>query len=112
MKLQDISNGPGWISWVMFILLAVLSGILLSGHGANLIAGYNTLSCEEKSKYNEQKLCRVVGLGMFIVTALILVMVLGELVLPAWFAYVSLGIITMDCIVVVILANTICKKKK
>ncbi|MBP3570022.1 MAG: DUF3784 domain-containing protein [Lachnospiraceae bacterium] len=110
MKLKDISNGPSWIIWVTFILLAVLSGILLSGHGANLIAGYNTLSGEEKAKYNEQKLCRVVGFGMLIVTLLILVMVLGELVLPAWFAYVSLGIIIVDFIVIIILSNTICKK--
>ena len=111
MKLEDISNGPSWIIWITFIFLAVLSGILLSGNGANLIAGYNTLSGEGKAKYNEQKLRRVVGFGMLIVTILILVMGLGELVLPAWFAYASLGIIIVDYIVMIILSNTICKNK-
>ena len=110
MKLIDISNGSGWGIWIVFIHLAVLSGILLSGHGANLIAGYNTLSCEKKAKYNKQKLCRVTGCGLLILTILHLVMVLGELALPAWFAYVSLGIIIVDYIVMIILSYTICKK--
>ena len=110
MNLEDVSNGPDWIIWVVFVFLAVLTGILLSGHGANLIAGYNTLSCEEKAKYNEQKLCRVVGFGLLIVTILILVMGIGEEILPAWFAYGSLGIIIVDCAVMIILSNTICKK--
>ena len=110
MNLEDISNGPDWIIWVAFVFLAVFTSILLSGHGANLIAGYNTLSCEEKEKYNEQKLCRVVGFGLLIVTILILVMGIGEVILPAWFSYVSLGIIIADCAIMIILSNTICKK--
>lgn len=91
MKLEDICDGPDGILWVIFIVLVVFTGILLSGHGANLIAGYNTLSCEEKAKYNEQKLCRVVGFGLLIVTILILVMGIGEAILPAWSAYGSLN---------------------
>lgn len=110
MKLKDISNGPGWIIWGVFIILVILSVVLLSGHGANLIAGYNTLSSEKKAKYNEQKLCHVVGFGLLIMTILILFMGLGELVLPAWFAHVALGIMIVDGIVMIILSNTICKK--
>lgn len=110
MTLKDISNGPDWILWAVFIVFAAASIALLSGHGANLIAGYNTASEEEKNKYNTQKLCRVTGAGMAVITMLILVMAVGEAVLPASFAYIFLAITIIDCVAVIVLANTICKK--
>lgn len=110
MTLKDISNGPDWMIWVVFVIFAVISIVLLTGHGANLIAGYNTATKEEKAKVNEKKLCRVVGVGMLIITLLILVMGVGESILPAWIAYVFLGVVLTDCFVLIILANTICKK--
>lgn len=54
MKLADLSTGPDWIVWIIFIILAILSIVLISGHGSWLISGYNTLSKEEKAKYNEK----------------------------------------------------------
>lgn len=110
MKLQDISNGPDWVIWAVFAIFVVLSIVLLSGHGGNLIAGYNTAGKEEKNQYDEKKLCRVVGAGMLVITILILITAVGETFLPAWFVYVCLGIILTDCAVMIILANTICKK--
>jgi hypothetical protein len=47
---------------------------------------------------------------MLIITILIVVLGVGESVLPAWTAYVSCSIIVLDCIVMIILANTICRK--
>ena len=55
MKLADLSTGPDWGVYVGFIILAVLSIVLISGHGSWLISGYNTASKEEKAKYNEKK---------------------------------------------------------
>ena len=52
---------------VIFAVTAVLS---FCGKSANLIAGYNTASEEEKAKYDEKKLCN--GLG--IITAIIAVL--------------------------------------
>ena len=49
--LKDISNGPDWIMWATLAVFAIISMLLLSGHGSNLIAGYNTASKTEKSKY-------------------------------------------------------------
>ena len=54
MKLADLSTGPDWVVYVGFIIFAVLSIVLLSGHGSWLISGYNTASKEEKAKYNEK----------------------------------------------------------
>ena len=110
MKLADLSMGPDWIVWIIFIILAILSIVLISGHGSWFISGYNTASKEEKAKYNEKKLCRTMGIGMSIIAILLLIMELLENILPAFFIYVSLGIILVDVVVIIILGNTICKK--
>ncbi len=110
MTLKDISNGPDWILWVVSGIFAIISIVLISGHGANLIAGYNTAGKEEKSKFNTKKLCRVVGTGMAVITIMILVMAIGEATLPASFATIFLVITVVDCVAVLVLANTICKK--
>lgn len=110
MTLNDISNGPDWIMWIGFAILAFMSIVLLTGHGAGLIAGYNTASKEEKSKYDEKKLCRVTGVGMSVITALVLTMAIWEEILPAVFAYIFLAIALIDCVVMIVLLNTVCKK--
>lgn len=110
MKLVEISTGPDWIVYVGFIILAILSIVLISGHGSWFISGYNTASKEEKAKYNEKKLCRTTGIGMPVIAILILTMGLFENVLPAFFAYIALGIILADVVIIIVLGNTICRK--
>ena len=48
MKLADLSTGSDWIVWICFVIFAVLSIVLLSGHGSWFISGYNTATKEEK----------------------------------------------------------------
>ena len=110
MKLADLSTGPDWIVWIGFIIFAVLSIVLLLGHGSWFISGYNTASKKEKEKYNEKKLCRTMGIGMSVITLLILTMGLLENILPAFFVYIALGIVLADIVVIIILGNTICRK--
>ena len=110
MTLRDISTGPDWLIWVVFGVFLIISIVLITGHGANLIAGYNTATEEEKRKYNTKKLCRVVGIGMAVITAMILIMAIGETILPAAFATIFLVVTVVDCSLIIILANTICKK--
>lgn len=93
---------------VVFFILVFVSAVLLSGHGANLIAGYNTAIKEEK--YDEKKLGRVVGVGLLAIAFLLPFAVLTQAIFPAWVAYVFLGVVIVDCIVMIILANTICRK--
>ena len=85
MKLADLSTGPDWVVYVGFIIFAVLSIVLISGHGSWLISGYNTASKEEKAKYNEKKLCRTMGIGMSVIAILLLIMGVFENILPAFF---------------------------
>ena len=110
MTLKDISSGPDWIVWIIGILFLIISLILISGHGANLIAGYNTASWEEKDRYDAKKLCRVVGIGMTIITLMIFIMAIWETALPAYFSTVFLVITVVDCITIIVLSKTICKK--
>ena len=110
MKLKDLGSGPVWIIWVVGIILAIFSIILLTGYGANLIAGYNTASKEEKDKYNAKKLSRVVGSGMAVIAGLVFVMGIFENVLPASFATISLIIVIIDIVIMLVIANTVCKK--
>ena len=108
--LKDISTGPDWAIWAVGIAFAIISILLISGRGANLIAGYNTSNDEEKSKYDKKKLCRIVGAGMALLTAMIFVMAIWEAVLPAYFATVFMVVTVIDCIAMLVLKNTVCRK--
>ena len=110
MKLADLSTGPDWGVYVGFIILAVLSIVLISGHGSWLISGYNTASKEEKAKYNEKKLCRTMGIGMSVIAILLLIMGVFENILPTFFVYIALGIILADVVIIIVLGNTICRR--
>lgn len=109
--LADISTGPDWVLYVVIIVFAVISVFLLLGKGAWLIAGYNTSSDKQKQKYDEKKLCRVTGGGMLAATALLAVTAVFEDVLPAESAGIMVMAIFLDCIIMIILGNTICRKK-
>lgn len=52
MTLQDISNGPNWIMWVAVLIFIIITIILLSEHGVNLIVGYNSAECVPKTNIN------------------------------------------------------------
>lgn len=112
MKLIDTMNGPVWVVWAVGVLCAAISLLLLSGHGSWLIAGYNTASKKEKEKYDEKKLCRVMGCGMSLIALMTFVLAAGIRTLPASFAGLYGAVILADCLVMVVLCNTICKKKK
>lgn len=109
--LAETATGPEWIIYVVGAIFVLLTILLLSGKGAGLIAGYNTASEEEKEKYNEKMLCRTVGGGFSIITVLIFIMAIFGNVLPASFANVFGVISIVDVIIIIILCNTVCKKK-
>lgn len=109
--LRDISNGPDWIIYVVVTVLAIMAIMLLLGKGAWMIAGYNTATKEEKEKYNEKALCRVVGAGLALVAVLVFIMGIFQDVLPASMAVVSLIVIVVDVVAILVLGNTVCRKK-
>lgn len=110
MTLKDISHGPSFTIWVVFAFFAIISIILLSGHGANFIAGFNTMNEEDKKKYDTKKMCRITGVGMAVIAVSIFIMGAFQSILPAMTAYVFLGIIITVCLTIIVLLNTVCKK--
>ena len=98
MKLADLATGSDVIVWIVFGIFAVISIILLSGHGSWLISGYNTASKEEKEKYDEKKLCRTMGIGMSIIA--IIAGVLGVLPRARKFSFIPavimIGVVCVD----------------
>lgn len=111
MSLADVSHGPDWVIWIVFAIFVALAVTFFTGHGSSLIAGYNTASKEEKAKYDEKKLCRTFGAGMAVIAVTILVTALLEDQLPMEAAYVIAGIIFVDAIVMIILGNTVCRRR-
>lgn len=73
------------------VLLFVILGILFfSGRGSALIAGYNTASPEEKSRYDEKALCRAMGGLMLALAACFVVMALSEVFQMIAFLWIGL----------------------
>ena len=99
------------VGWAVVFLLAVLSIVLIMGKGSSLIAGYNTASQEEKEKYNVKLLCRTVGGGSGVITLIIAIVLLYQGELPKYIEWLNpWGYLTV-AVIIIILANTICKKK-
>lgn len=62
----------------VFTLPGIFFGIVLCrGKGADLIAGYNTASPEERSRWDEEALCRATGVLLLGLLALMELVLLG-----------------------------------
>ena len=92
--------------WIIAIIFAIMSVIFLCGKGGFLIAGYNTANKEEKAKYDEKKLCRVMGIGTLLMT---LSIVLG-IILEDYESYLIIGG-TVIVTIVVLVGNSFYAKK-
>ena len=98
------------ILWTLTAILAIWSLVLLSGHGAASIAGFNTMTEDEKKTIDEKKLCFVMGVCMLISTLVLFFMVLLGPNITNTTAIIAGSIIAIDAAVTVYIANTKCKK--
>lgn len=98
------------ILWSLTAILGICSLILLSGHGAALIAGYNTMTEDEKKTIDEKKLCFVMGISTSVCALTMLYMALLGPNIPNTTAIIAGSIIAIDAVVMVYIANTKCKK--
>ena len=84
------SNAVGMVIYmnmeqiISFLVLSIFSIpviffaiILCHGKGADMIAGFNTASPEEKAKWDETALCRAVGILLFVMVGCIELLLLG-----------------------------------
>lgn len=79
------------------LLFFAMSITFLQGKGAILIAGYNTMSAEEKAKYDEVALCKATGKLMLGIPFSMALIFLGELFHLDWL--IVAGIILMIAII-------------
>lgn len=109
--VADHQTGPDWIAVVVIIIFLMLSILLLSGRGSFLIAGYNTASKREKSKFDEKRLCRVMGSGLGLITLSMMVLLFFDDSLSEWWIGFQVLFVIVIVIIMIVLANTWCKKK-
>ena len=98
------------ILWTLTIILAIWSLVLLSGHGTTSIAGFNTMTADEKKTINEKKLCFVMGISMSVCTLTMLYMAVLSPNITNTTTIIASSIITIDMIVTIYIANTKCEK--
>ena len=90
------------------ILLVPLTLLILSGHGDNLIAGYNTATKEVREQFNMKRLRMVIGGILFLtIIAFWIPVLIGnqKFIIPMTIALIPI------CFIGIILANTWAKKK-
>ena len=94
------------ITGIMGILIVISSIFLLSGRGSFLIAGFNTMSKDEKEKYNKKALCKFVGKLLLPIGILLPCLAIGGILGISWFPAVYIVVVLGIVIFAVIYANT------
>ncbi len=95
---------------VMFAAFLALSIVFSRGKGSFLIAGYNTMSKEEKAKYDEKKLLKHMSGMMLSCAVCMLIAIVGMLLGAVWLETAGYCLIIPCGIVFAILANIRTKK--
>lgn len=95
------------IGKILIIGLFVVLGITLSmGKGAFFIAGYNTMTQEEKGKYDVVLLCKFMGKLMFIIAFCITLFVWSDIFVMKALFNIGLALFWGSTLFAVIYANT------
>ena len=88
---------------ILMIALFILLGIMLSlGKWSFLIAGFNTMTKEEKAKYDVMSLCKFMGIIAFCIT----LFTLSDIFMMKILFNIGTVILIVSIIFVIIYANT------
>ena len=93
-------------------LFLVLGIIFAAGKGANLIAGYNTASPEEKAKTDEKKLLKAMSVLMFVLAGCFVISASSEIFKLKMLIWIGQALFVVVLIVGLIYINTKTKIKK
>jgi len=97
----------GWIVvGIIALPLFIMAIFLLNGKGSFLIAGFNTMSAEQKAAYDKKALCKAVGLLLLILTVLMLLWPLSIELGIIWIFWLSFALFMIVTFGFVIYANT------
>jgi hypothetical protein len=93
----------------VLVLLVAITGCLLAGRGANLIAGFNTLSKDEKERFDKPALCKFVGKILIPIDIAFITLFIGAVISAPWSTVVGIviGVLTLPYIIAItVYANT------
>ncbi|HHZ05891.1 MAG TPA: DUF3784 domain-containing protein [Clostridiales bacterium] len=96
----------------IIVVFLVLGVFLCMGKGGFLIAGYNTMSKEEKEKYNTVAICRFMGKMMFLFAVSVAMWCLSDLLHIEWLFSVGIALFLGTVIFIFIYLNVSKKFKK
>ena len=95
------------IGKIIMIALFILLGTMLSlGKWSFLIAGFNTMSKEEKENYDVLSLCKFMGKFMFIIALCISLFVLSDILVMKILFNIGMTLFIVSILFVIIYANT------
>ena len=98
---------------IIIILFFIGLGIAFAlGKGMDLIAGYNTMSKEEKEKIDEKALCKHMSILMYLLAGCWGVLSVGIEINRTWLFWVGFALFIGVCIFYVIYMNTNNRIKK
>lgn len=101
MTLNETMNiSEVWPLYLIALIFLIVGICMLCGKGANLIAGYNTLTDEEKAKYNSKILTRYIGSGLTLIGVTVLIFAIFGCIIPSWFSY----LLPIEVVITIILS--------
>jgi uncharacterized membrane protein len=98
------------IVWLIVVLFVLTGIVLLTGHGWQVIAGYNTASKEEKAKYDLDRLYLVNGVGLIVMGLLMGFMNYFADNWPLIVELLFLLLLIIVIVVIVVMSGTWCMK--
>ncbi len=94
------------ITGLIGLIVIVFAVILLSGRGANLLAGFNTLSDDEKKEYDEKALSKFVGKIFLPIGIMFPCIALGAIFKIVWLPIILAVLVVALIIFAAIYCNT------
>lgn len=94
------------ITGILGLTLVILSLFLMRGKGANMIAGYNTMSEAEKGKFNSIALCKFMGKILLPIGITTPFIAIGEIYHISWIGYSYFLLVISLAIFSLIYGNT------
>lgn len=92
---------------ILIIALFILIGTMLSlGKSPFFIAGFNTMSKEEKEKYDVISLCKFMGKFMFIIAFCISLFILSDIFMMKILFMIGIVLLVISIVFIIIYANT------
>lgn len=100
------------VAGILIVIFIIIGIFLMNGKGAFLIAGYNTMSEEEKVQYDTRALCKFMGKMMFVFASIMVLWILSAYYRLDWLLYLSIGIFIAVMLFMIIYINTSDRFKK